>query len=63
MSENTKRKLLKGLCDHVREEDLDFAISVMQDFAARYLNEENKKGDSISCSLTPDGCRRNEDFR
>lgn len=44
MSEQAKRRQLAALSEKVLTEDLDLAISVMMDFAARWLNERNKKG-------------------
>ena len=44
MSTKEKRKLLATLVKKVPSEDLDLAISVMMDFAARGLNEAHKKG-------------------
>lgn len=41
MSATTKRKMLKALCAHVLEEDLDLALRVMMDFAAVGLNKRN----------------------
>lgn len=45
MSTEAKRKWLAMLCRNVEDDDLDLAIRVMQDFAARGLNEANRRAD------------------
>lgn len=44
MTINAKRKQLAALVKFILDEDLDLAIDVMMDFAARGLNGAHKKG-------------------
>lgn len=44
MNENSMRKQIKRLVDHIRPEDLDLFLRVAWDFAAVGLNERSKNG-------------------